>query len=305
MDTMAVFLGFIIGALIFSILILMLKPRETDDPIGIVKNAVNILERNHWSLLVRPVDGKNVFGLITDRWKKEHSISGRMRDRGHIISLTGDEEWEEWLDYYNSLTGNIDELVAADGTAVMTMAMTRNLDDNIRDIKWFIPRPQAEYLKRRADYSDALEGRVHTAERDLEGVDNLRVKFHRDRKQLRQDVRTLNTENDMLLKQISELKRTKKLIELEVLELRGWRALGGGYLNAENKGAGDAGKSLAASYYRTDSQLRMKEAELQDALNTKMPPNSAQKTMEGEAHQTRRTAEETEKTQQLEKKEGG
>ncbi|GAH58375.1 unnamed protein product, partial [marine sediment metagenome] len=136
MDTIAVFLGFIIGGLICSIIILMIKPRETGDPISHVKESVKILERNHWGLLVRPVDGKNIFGLITDRWKKEHNISGRMRDRGHIVSLTGDEEWEEWLDYYNPLTGNLDELVVADGTALMTMAMTRNLDDNIRDIKW-------------------------------------------------------------------------------------------------------------------------------------------------------------------------
>ncbi len=305
MDALAAILGFVIGGLIFSIIILMIIPRGPSDPMGIVKNAVKILESNHWSLLLRPVDGKNIFGVITERRKKEHNISGRMRDRGHIISLTSDEEWEEWLDYYNSLTGNIDELVAADGTAVMTMAMTRNLDDNIRDIKWFIPSVQANHLKRRVDQSDALEERVHVAERDLEGVDNLRITFHRDRKKLQQNNRALNAECDMLVKQNHELKIAKESLELEVLRLRGWREFGGSFLNAERKGAKNAAEFLATSYNDVAAQRLVKAGELYDETNTKMPPISTQKTTGDETQQLRQTVEGTEKTQQLEKKEGG
>lgn len=300
MDTVAVFLGFIIGGLICSTIILMIRPRETGDPISHVKESMRILESNHWSLLVRPVDGRNVFGLITDRRKKEHNVSGRMRDRGHIISLTGDEEWDEWLDYYNSLTGNIDELVATDGTAVMTMAMTRNLDDNIRDIKWFIPRPQAEYLKQRADDRDAMAERVHTAERDLEGVDNLRVMFHRDRKKLQMANRALNAENDMLSKQANENLITKSNLEREVSELKEWKNFMQRFFRAGGRNAAEASEFLTTSYQEAARQHLMKSGEVYDKVNTKIPPSDVQKTKEEEV----RGMEAMEKSQQLAKKEG-
>ncbi|GAG85087.1 unnamed protein product, partial [marine sediment metagenome] len=113
-DVVAVVLGFIIGGMIIGMLLLS-RSRLPSDPISIVKEAVKTLEINGWSFLIRPVDGKNIYGVVTERRKKEHNISGRMRDRGHIVSLTSDDEWEEWLDYYNPLSGNIDELVVADG----------------------------------------------------------------------------------------------------------------------------------------------------------------------------------------------
>lgn len=274
MDIFAVVLGFIIGGLIVG-MSLLFRSRPSDD-FSLVKQATQALLRNNWSLLIRPVDGKNIYGIITNRWKKEHNISGRMRDRGHVVSLTTDDEWDEWLDYYNPLSGDIDELVVVDGSAVISMALTRNLDDSLRDIKWFIPRTVAGDLKRRADYSSALEGRLHNAERDLEDVDNLRRMFHRDRKKLQVQNRALNTESDMLNKQNNELLITNSSLEREVIELRNWKAFGQRILLAEQKGIKGDVEFLTTSLQDASAEHLLKSAELYDKVSTKMPPPQAQ-----------------------------
>lgn len=276
MDITAAFLGFVIGGLIIGMLVLMLKPRVSGDPISLIKSAVQTLEKMHWSLLVRPVDGKNIYGLVVDRWKKEHNISGRMRDRGHIVSFTSDDEWDEWLDYYNPLTGNVDELVVADGSVVITSALTRNLDDNIRDIKWYISRAYAKNLKKHADYSSALEERLHNAERDLEDVDNLRRMFHRDRKKLQVQNRALNTEADVLNKQINELLITNSNLEREVSELRNWKEFGQRMILAEKKGMKEGVDFLGTSMQDVSAEHLLKAADLYDKVSTKMPPPQAQ-----------------------------
>lgn len=272
MDVVAMILGFVLGGLIIGILVLLSKPRLAGDPLSLVKQAVQTLSDNNWSLLIRPVDGKNIFGVITDRWKKEHNISGRMRDRGHVVSLTTDDEWDEWLDYYNPMSGDIDELVAADGTAVMSMALTRNLDDSLKDIKWFIPRSYAGSLKQRADYSSALEGRLHNSERDLEDVDNMRRMFHRDRKKLQVQNRALNTESDMLNKQINELLIINSSFEREAIELRSWKEFGQRVLLAEKKGLKNGAEFLTTSLQDASAEHLLKSAELYDKVQTKMPP---------------------------------
>lgn len=276
MDITATFLGFIIGGLIIGMLVMLFRPRRAADPFSLIKEAVQTLENNHWSLLIRPVDGKNIYGLITDRWKKEHNISGRMRDRGHVASFASDDEWDEWLDYYNSLTGNIDELIVADGSAVITSALTRNLDDNIRDIKWYIPRVHANDLKKRADYSSTLEERLHNAERDLEDVDNLRRMFHRDRKKLQVQNRALNTEADVINKQINELLIINSNLEREVSELRNWKEFGQRMILSEKKGLKDNVDYLGTSLQDVSAEHLLKSADLYDKVSTKMPPPQAQ-----------------------------
>lgn len=297
MDFIATTLGFILGGLIIGIIILTVR-RGPKDPFSLIKEAVRTLEQNNWSLLIRPVDGKNIYGLVTDRRKKEHNISGKMRDRGHVISFAGDNEWEEWLDYYNPVTGDIDELIVADGTALVSSALTRNLDDSLRDIKWFIPRSYASSLKQRADYSGALEERLHNAERDLEDVDDMRRMFHRDRKKLQIQNRALNTESDMLNKQINELLITNSSFEREVIELRNWKEFGQRVLLAERKGVKGEVDFLTTSLQDASAEHLLKSAELYDKVSTKMPPPQVQ-----QETQPPTELEELEKTPELKKKE--
>lgn len=297
-DVVAAVLGFIIGGFIIGILVLS-RSGLPSDPISFIKKAVQTLEMNNWSFLIRPVDGKNIYGIVTNRWKKEHNISGRMRDRGHIISLFSDDEWEEWLDYYNPLSGNIDELVVADGSALVSSALTRNLDDSLRDIKWFIPRSYANSLKKRADYSDALEERLHNAEQDLEGVDNLRRMFHRDRKKLQVQNRALNTEGDMLNKQINELLITNSNLEREVIEMRNWKEFGQRVLMAERKGLKGDADFLTTSLQDVSAEHLLKSAELYDKVSTKMPPAQLQE----ESQPPPTELEETKKPPELKKTE--
>lgn len=298
MDIIAAVLGFVIGGLIIGMLVLATKSRMPNDPISIVKTAVQTLSDMNWSLLIRPVDGKNIYGVITSRWKKEHNISGRMRDRGHIVSITTDDEWEEWLDYYNPVSGDVDDLVVADGAAVMSMALTRNLDDSLKDIKWFISRSHAGSLKQRADYSGALEERLHNAERDLEDVDNLRRMFHRDRKKLQVQNRALNTESDMLNKQINELLIINSNLEREVIELRNWKEFGQRILRAEQKGVKGEVDFLTTSLQDASAEHLMKSAELYDKVSTKMPPPQMQEEPQPPVEI------ELEKSPELKKKEG-
>lgn len=298
MDIIAVLLGFIIGGLIIGMLVLLYRPRGPSDPLGLVKTAVQTLSDMNWSLLTRPVDGKNIYGVITDRWKKEHNISGKMRDRGHIVSLVDDNEWDEWLDYYNPVSGDIDDLIVADGTTVMSMALTRNLDDSLKDIKWFIPRSYAASLKQRADYSSALEERLHSAETDLEGVDNLRRMFHRDRKKLHVQNRALNTESDMLNKQINELLIINSNFERESIELRNWKEFGQRVLLAEKKGIKGDVDFLTTSLQDASAEHLLKSAELYDKVSTKLPPPQMQEEPQPPPEI------ELEKSPELKKKEG-
>lgn len=298
MDLVGTILGFILGGLIIGILVLLSKSRMPSDPLGLIKKAVQTLSDKNWSLLVRPMDGKNIFGVITDRWKKEHNISGRMRDRGHVVSLTTDDEWDEWLDYYNPMSGDIDELVVADGTTVMSMALTRNLDDSLKDIKWFISRSQAGSLKQRADYSSALEERLHNSERDLEDVDNMRRMFHRDRKKLQVQNRALNTESDMLNKQINELLIINSSLERESIELRSWKEFGQRLLLAEKKGIKGGVDFLTTGLQDVSAEHLLKSAELYDKVNAKMPPLQTQTEVQP-------PPPEVEKPTELKKKEEG
>lgn len=298
MDIIAVLLGFVIGGLIIGMLVLLSKSRMPSDSIGIIKSAIQNLEMKKWSLLMRPVDGKNIYGIITDRWKKEHNISGKMRDRGHVISLVDDNEWDEWLDYYNPVSGDVDDLIVADGTAVMSMALTRNLDDSLKDIKWFIPRSYAASLKQHADYSSALEERLHNAETDLEGVDNMRRMFHRDRKKLQVQNRALNTEGDMLNKQINELLIINSNLERESIELRNWKEFGQRVLLAEKKGIKGNVDFLTTSLQDASAEHLLKSAELYDTVGTKMPPPQMQEEPQPPPEI------ELEKSPELKKKEG-
>jgi len=307
MDIIASVLGLIIVVILIGLLVAAMRSHVPIGDTAIVKKAVDVLERNKWSLLVRPVGEHNIYGIITDRWRKEHNISGRMRDRGHIVSIADDEEWEEWLDYYNPTSGRIDTLIATDGTVVMTMAMLRNLDDSIRDIKWFIPRREAREIKARADYATALEGRLHDAERDLEGVDNLRRAFHRDRKKLQVQTRTLNTENDMLNKQINELFIINSNLEREVTELRNWKEFGQRYLLSEKKGIKDTAEFLTTSLKDVSSDHLMQAAEQYEKVNEKMPPpqTGGQRGQQpSQLVEIPPGGESEEKIQPLEKKEG-
>lgn len=308
MDIIAIVLGFIIVGILVGLLIAAIRSRApSGGDIAIVKKAVHVLEGNKWSLLIRPVGEHNIYGIITDRWRKEHNISGRMRDRGHVVSIVDDEEWEEWLDYYNPTSGRIDTLIAADGTAVMTMALLRNLNDSIRDIRWFIPHGQAREMKTRADYATALEGRLHDAERDLEDVDNLRRAFHRDRKKLQVQTRALNTENDMLNKQINELFIINSNLEREVTELRNWKEFGQRYLLSEKKGIKDTAEFLTTSLQDVTSDHLMHAAEQYDKVSAKMPPPQTGGQPGQQSPQLvemQPGGEGEEKVQQLEKKEG-